>query len=157
MTYDEIVKILNSRKKGTFLKVQWSSNVPVYKKFSQIYFVQKVTCSTIVWGVNYNNKKNVQLNRAIGNLPLTPQPLPWGHWIDGFENIFIEHKDKIYLRMYPANIKNKMSSVFLLNGKPIPIEELKNLNIVTNSYWTKQTSDTLCFTKNIADIQKIYN
>lgn len=58
-----------------------------------------------------------------------PGPLPWGHWVEGLENLVIEHKGNYYLRVTsktpenPENGADVISTNFLLNGATISQEQ----------------------------------
>ena len=67
--------------------------------------------------------------------------------------MLIEHKGKIYLRLYSSPNKNK--SVYLVNGKEVSLDELKSMGIVQNSYWNK-TGKPDCLTVNTANIEEIF-
>lgn len=49
--------------------------------------------------------------------------LPWGQWVEGFENKLISHKDNLYLRYYDvANAKT--TSVWFVDGRLATEDEL---------------------------------
>ena len=75
-------------------------------------------------GVNYKNLK-ANKNKEI-------QPLPWGKWVKGLENLVVEHKGNYYLRITSTNPNDleKASDViatrYIQNGVEISKEEVIN-------------------------------
>lgn len=90
MTNQEILTKLAEAKKGRYI------NLTKVKDLGQ--GIVKESDMVIRLGVAYSNMK-INENRQTGKLP-------WGHWVEGLENLVIEHKGKFYLRISstdPAN------------------------------------------------------
>lgn len=90
MTNQEILAKLAEAKKGRYI------NLTKVKDLGQ--GIVKESDMVIRLGVAYSNMK-INENRQTGKLP-------WGHWVEGLENLVIEHKGKFYLRISstdPAN------------------------------------------------------
>ena len=67
------------------------------------------------------------------------QSLPWGQWVEGFENKLIEHNGTFYLRYY--DVKNAdVKSVWLVNGRLATEEETKIIIDYLKSKKEKQSS-----------------
>lgn len=156
MNYNYLVSKLNQKNKGQWFKMTYISDVPVKAAFKKNHTVNKLTTSTVRYGISYDNIKSVQQKTADGTLNRI-HDLPWGKWVANMEGIFIQHTNKegrenIYLRVY--NSPNKPVSVYFLNGKQIDKEELKNMGIVQDSVWNKKEASE-CFTVNVANITEI--
>lgn len=71
-------------------------------------------------GVTYANME-VNAEKQTGSLP-------WGHWVDGLENLVIEHKGNYYLRVtavdpeHPERCADVLSTRYLQNGSEISKE-----------------------------------
>ena len=50
---------------------------------------------------------------------------------------------------------NKSKSKFFLNGVEVTKEQMKNANVVQNSYWNKPDTIPDCITVNTANVQEI--
>lgn len=154
MNTNAIIMKLNNKNNGQFFKISWMSDVPITasaKAHGQV--VYKYTTGTVRKGINYANQKSVQMKVQNEGKVLTHE-LPWGHYVEGYEGLLIEHKGKTYVRLYTT--PNKFKSQFFLNGRPIEREELKKLGIVQNSYWNKPDGYADALTVNTANIQEIW-
>lgn len=90
MTNQEILTKLAEAKKGRYI------NLTKVKDLGQ--GIVKESDMVIRLGVAYSNMK-INEDRQTGKLP-------WGNWVEGLENLVIEHKGKFYLRISstdPAN------------------------------------------------------
>lgn len=90
MTNQEILAKLAEAKKGRYI------NLTKVKDLGQ--GIVKESDMVIRLGVAYSNMK-INEGRQTGQLP-------WGNWVEGLENLVIEHKGKFYLRISstdPAN------------------------------------------------------
>ena len=90
MTNQEILTKLAEAKKGRYI------NLTKAKDLGQ--GIVKESDMVIRLGVSYANMQ-INQDRQTGSLP-------WGHWVEGLENLVIEHKGNYYLRITstdPAN------------------------------------------------------
>lgn len=116
MNAQEILQKLQNTKKGTYVSL-----TKVKDLGSDII---KESDMRIRVGVNYKNLK-ANKNKEI-------QPLPWGKWVKGLENLVVEHKGNYYLRITSTNPSDleKASDViatrYIQNGKEISKEEVIN-------------------------------
>ena len=142
---------------GRFFKMTWKSEIPVYKKYADVYEITKITTSTVRKGIRYTNTKAYKtklyrrmLEECSGTSFITPlefnkkynNELPWGHYREGYENVIIDHTNKAgefnsYLRLYLT--PNKPEVKYYINGKEVSKNELQALNIVSNSYWERES------------------
>lgn len=143
---------LSQKRNGQFFKMVWTSDVKMTATArKQGIQAVKIVTSTVRKGIKYSNLKSVRLASTQYELKSLDHSLPWGFWKPGNEGLLIEHNNTNYLRVYST--PNKPKSIYLLNGKEISKETLKNLGIVQESYWS--TNLPACFTikvENIADI-----
>lgn len=145
-------KILNA--KGSFVKAAWKSNPKPAAAFKNI-LLEKNTVAVVQAGVNFANLSSVKDAIAAGERGEV-QELPWGQWYfdklsqkSWFPHV-IEHKDELYLRLYPSQGNNhKARSVFYADGKEVTKEEFAGY--LTNSEAKKLLDPSpddvpLCFT-----------
>jgi len=143
-------KILNA--KGSFVKAAWKSNPKPKAEFKNI-LLEKNTVAVVQAGVNFANLSSVKDAIAAGERGEV-QELPWGKWYEDkltgkswFPHV-IEHKDELYLRLYPSQGNNhKTTSVFYADGKEVTKDEFAAY--LTNSDAKKllePEKDLLCFT-----------
>jgi hypothetical protein len=156
-------KILNA--KGSFVKASWKSNpspAAAYKKDGVL--LEKHTVAVVQAGVNYANLSSVKDAIASGERGPVEE-LPWGQWyFDKLQNkswfpYVIEHKDELYLRLYPSQGNNhKASSVFYVNGEQVDKAEFAKYLTPSESKKLLDPSEEdkpLCFTiklKNLLDL-----
>jgi len=110
-TSDILAKLLT--KKGQFGNIVIEKTIIPLKKFSEQRIVKKTTM-TYRAGIEYDSLSAVQMKRDIGELPETPQSLPWGEWVDGLYPYVIIHKGEHYARIYPV-LNNVPNVVWTLN------------------------------------------
>jgi hypothetical protein len=154
-------KILNA--KGNFVKAAWKSN-PKPAAAHKGILLEKNTVAVVQAGVNYANLSSVKDAIAAGERGEV-QELPWGQWyVDRLtgKSLFpyvIEHKDSLYLRLYPSQGNNhKTQSVFYVNGQEVDKTEFAKY--LTPSEATKLLDPSgedrpLCFTiklENLLDL-----
>lgn len=117
MTNQEILAKLAEAKKGRYI------NLTKVKDLGQ--GIVKESDMVIRLGVAYSNMK-INENRQTGQLP-------WGHWVEGLENLVIEHKGKFYLRISstdPANPESGADVVatrYLKDGAEITKQDVLTL------------------------------
>lgn len=101
-------------------------------------------------GIDYNNIGAVQDKRENGELPSTPQPLPWGVW-----SIFpylIEHKGAFYVRLYNGTSdKVHAEAHFFRNGVEVSKAEIAPLLLAAELEEKKGD----CFTCKVENITRI--
>lgn len=99
MTREEVLKVIDEKRNGTIELVKT-------KDFGK--GIIKETTMTVELGVDYKT-----LVEAKEYDSKERHPLPWGHWLEGYENLIIEHKDTYYLRV--ANPKT-VGSRYMVEG-----------------------------------------
>lgn len=166
MKVEELLKILETRNNGGFIKIHWVSdlgNKQTAKSKKNGDVIQKDTVTTIRKGIKYTNIKSVKealiekgqytIDPETGKIEVFSKNLPWGNWVSGYEGLLIENKGETYIRFYTT--PNNPNSKYLLNGKEVDKDELKKLDIMQNSYWNK-SEPTDCLTVKIKNIKEIY-
>lgn len=154
-------KILNA--KGSFVKAAWKSNPKPAAAFKNI-LLEKNTVAVVRSGINFANLSAVKDAIAAGERSEEIGELPWGTWY--FDKLsqkswfpyVIEHKDELYLRLYPSDGNNhKVNSIYYVDGQEVD----KNVfaSYLTNSEAKKildpDGEKPLCFTiklKNLLDL-----
>ena len=118
MNREDILNIINTKRNGTIELVKT-------KDFGK--GIIKETSMTVELGVEYRT-----LVEAKEYESKTSHSLPWGHWLEGYENLIIEHKDSYYLRVANPNVTG---SRYVIDGvetdpetaeKLIPASKLKS-------------------------------
>lgn len=115
-------RILNA--KGNFVKAAWKSTPKPAAAFKNI-LLEKKTVAVVQAGVNYANLSSVKDAIAAGERGEV-QELPWGQWYSdkltgkSWFPYVIEHKDELYLRLYPSQgLNHKPQSVFYVDGEEV--------------------------------------
>jgi hypothetical protein len=99
MTEEEILNIINEKRNGTIELVKT-------KDFGK--GIIKETSMSVELGVEYKTLVEAKEYEAKEH-----HHLPWGHWLEGYENLIIEHKDSYYLRV--SNAKTT-GSRYMIDG-----------------------------------------
>lgn len=113
MTNQEILTALMQAKKGRYISLRKSKDLGEG--------VTKESDMVIRLGVNYANMA-INAERETGSLP-------WGHWVEGLENLVIEHKGNYYLRItstdpqHPESGADIIATRYIRNGAQISKEE----------------------------------
>ena len=168
MTVEKLLEILSTKGNGQFIKVHWISNLngkqsASSKKNGDV--IKKDVVTTVRKGLDSKNIKAVQkrllekgqynIDPKTGKIEFFLNKLSWGDWRKGYEGLLIDYNGKTYVRFYTT--PNKPTSRYLLNGKEIDKEKLKELGVMQNSYWTKQEKEeTIFMDLKIENIQEIY-
>ena len=83
--------------------------------------------------------------------------MPWGKWLEGYENLVIEHKNNLYMRVTvkdPSNPNLKtdiLATRYLLNGEEVSRETVAE--IIGEKKMT--TKESLVYNINFENIIKI--
>jgi len=113
LTNDRIIKIIKNIKKGTYLQLT--------KRKDLGSNIIKESDMRIRIGVSYTNLK-MNEGREV-------KSLPWGHWMEGLENLVLEHKGNYYLRITSTNPERPdegddvLATRYIKGGKEITKEE----------------------------------
>lgn len=102
MTEQEIFEKLKEIKKGRYISLRKTKDLGSG--------VTKVSDLVIRLGVDYSKMK-INEGRQTGSLP-------WGHWVEGYEQLVIEHKGIYYLRVASSYTKHNRS-YYYMDGQEI--------------------------------------
>lgn len=149
MILDQVKKAIEETPKGSNIVVEWVRACKVKKTCTDS--ITKAVRMVGRIGIDYNNLSAVQTKRENGELPSTPQPLPWGQWA-----IFpwlIEHKDKYYLRLYNGTSSIIKPEVhFFNNGVETTLEAISPVLLASEK--DKEHGD--CFCCKVEDMTRIH-
>lgn len=118
MTRNELLAVIENKKKGTYSSVQYESEKTVKNNV-----IKKVTSAVVRLNITY---KNTKAFKESGKTEV--QPLTWGAWL--IDGLLINHTNKKgeyneYLRMYFTNNKKlKFKTRYFLNGVETTKQEL---------------------------------
>lgn len=110
MTNEEILEIIDKNRAGTIELIKTKDYGNDIIKETKMKVELGVDYKLLVGEEEYKKKES--------------HPLPWGHWLEGYENLVITHKDKLYLRV--ANAED-IDSRYIKNGSPISTDEAEKL------------------------------
>ena len=117
MNNQQILQKLANVKKGRYISLT--------KKKDLGQGIIKESDMRIRLGISFANMK-VNENKEIGSLP-------WGQWVEGLENLVVEHKGNYYLRITTTNpndlesANDVIATRYIKDGELISKEEVINL------------------------------
>lgn len=139
LTADQVVQnILNS--KGQFVKALWKSNPKPSASFKTVE-LEKKTSAVVRAGINFANLSSVKVGIEEGTRGEV-QELPWGTWLQ-FPYI-IEHKDALYIRLYPTDSKAHTS--YYANGELVDKEKFASFLTPSEAKKLLEGEKPECFT-----------
>lgn len=101
---------INGIKKGRY--------VSLVRKKEYKQGVTRITKDVVRLGVDYSKMKI--------NAGRETKSLPWGHWVEGYEGLVIEHKGNHYLRV-TSSYSDKASCKFFADGAEISSAEASSI------------------------------
>jgi hypothetical protein len=139
MQNNSIFALMESVTRNTIANIIYVSDgdIPQYVlgKGNKVTKVCRMDCQL---GFSYENAVNNRLEKQGGERVFKSQSLPWGDWVDGFENKVIEHKGSLYLRYYQMRNAD-ITTVWLVNGSVASAEQFsKIINYLSSK---KKSSD----------------
>jgi len=147
-----------SGRKGQNVKAVWQRPMKIRKGVEHV--VEKRTAAIIRTGIDYENMQSVKEGRANGDLPEENQGLPWGEWAQF--PYHIQHKEKDYLRLYPASGINVATGEgfipevsYFLDGVEVSKEVVMPLCLA--SEFRTDSEPPLVFTIKAGDLVEIGN
>ena len=118
----KIIEIMGAVRGCQFANITYVADGGIPKKVISGVVTKLVTTSCQV-NYSYESEVNNRLEKQGSERVFKAQSLPWGAWVEGFENKLIEHKGNLYLRYYDvANAKPKV--VWLVDGRLATEDEL---------------------------------
>ena len=156
MTISEITTLLNSKRKGTFLRIGWKSdNIASAKAQKLGIVVEKYVEVTARWGIKYENTKKAKAKEA-ARTEEKKKWTPWYHHIDKTPYL-IKHntKEETYIQLYPLDRKNLMKVKYYINGTEKTKDEVRDSGYVNASTLDSKTDDTNMITVKLKNIEFI--
>lgn len=135
----KIIEILSGVKGCQFANLQYVTDGGIPKKVINGNVTKLVTTQCQL-NYSYENAVNNRLEKQGCERTFKALSLPWGQWVEGFENKLISHKDNLYLRYYDvANAKT--TSVWFVDGRLATQDELFKIAEYIVSKSKKNTSN----------------
>ena len=136
MTRHEIIKTIDSVKRGTFVRIVYQSELPLTAAAKRAgHVIVKHTEKVVRLGVNYGNIAKVQESEAERTEPKR-EYTPWCHW--EIQDILAKHntKDDYYLSFATVNgIGHHTKSTYFIDGSTATINEVMDSELVLPSYF----------------------
>ena len=140
-TMTDIFNALSSVKGHQFVGLTTDTEVKMNKTGNPyVGRVRKVSSYRASFNYSYENACNNRAERAGNERTFVTEKLPWGEWIKGYENKFIAHKDRVYVRVY--QIPTEVAKVeYYLDGVRVDgrvLEDIMRFVPQKNVYSKKQ-------------------
>lgn len=136
MTKHEIIRTVETVKKGTFVRIVYQTELPLTAAAKRSgHVIIKHTEKVVRLGVNYGNIATVQEAEAVRTEPKR-EYTPWCHW--EIEDILAKHntKDDYYLSFATVNgIGHHTKSTYFMNGSTVALNEVMDSELVLPSYF----------------------
>lgn len=146
---DLAASVLNRtlKRKGQIAGLLWERPLKVRKGVTS-RITKEVRCVARL-GIEYDNQVAVQTARAEGELPPVNAGLPWGQWAQ--YPYLIEHKDALYLRLYPVPGSHP-KTIYRLNGQVARREEIEALCLASEF---REHDGGNCITLNLSHLRRM--
>jgi len=153
MNASEIISALKG-KAGQHVQIVWQRAAKVAKSCQ--FLIVKRTTAYVRSGINYSNLQSIRDAIEAGTREAV-EGLPWGQWREGFANYIIDHKDKEYVRLYPASFDNLSHPQveWLMDGKPATYTEVEPYLLASEKH--KDEDKPACFTVNAENVLSVGN
>jgi hypothetical protein len=156
MDYNKILEAIAQRKKGTMMRICYKTKPSLSAPAKKAgYVVEKITETTVRWGVRYSNMKKVIAQRTQDiQLGLERKDFkPWWSWEK--EYVIKQHcsKPDKYLTVACVPKGHNTVSKYYVNGQEVTCEQLKSMGLLVPSYWTEK--DLATYDININNIIEI--
>lgn len=141
MQYEQIMSVLRNRQKGSMLRLTYRSEPPVSAVAKKAgYEVEKITETTVRWGVAYSNIRKV-INRREMDKELgleRKEPTLWWTWVE--PNIIKQHNKTgaKYLSVASVPKGHNTLSRYIVNGQEVSEKRLREMGLLIPSYWQKE-------------------
>lgn len=164
MKFENIMKVLGTKRKGQFVRIQSISDLEkdVRAAYKLLWRVEKESTGTYKFGCKLANCKRWQEKEAARTEPKR-EYTSWNHWKDGYQDM-IKVNDKtgreyLHLLTVPTH-SNSQVQYFVTNlatGERMTVskEWLQKNDIMQPSYWTR-SNDTETVLIALDNIKKIY-
>lgn len=134
----EIIALMESVRGCQFANLTYVADGGIPKKVIN-GVVTKLVTTSVQLNYSYESAVNNRLESNGGERIFKALSLPWGQWVDGFENKLIEHKGHLYLRFY--NVENaKTKSLWFVDGRLATEDELYKITEYIVGKYEKNSS-----------------
>lgn len=137
MEIKTINEILSNRHKGTYINIEWASNIESAAARKSGVSVVKINNATVRWGIRYGNIKSVK--KTQNPQQNTTSAKPWYKRIDDHPYLIQHLSDpsKIYLQLFTSQRESKMQTRYYINGVEATRQE-----VVDSGYVNKSSLET---------------
>lgn len=136
MTRHEIIKAVDTVKKGTFVRIVYETELPLTAAAKRAgHVIVKHTEKVVRLGVNYGNISKVQKAEEARTEPKR-EYTPWCHW--EIENILAKHntKDDYYLSFATVDgMGHHTKTTYFVDGVTATFDEVKESEFVLPSHF----------------------
>jgi len=138
-----------SAPKGANIILEWVR--PAKVKKACVDNIEKHVRMVGRMGIEYDNMKSTQEKRESGDAPKENAGLQWGEWLE--YPYLIQHKGKVYLRLYTGTSKKTPPKVeWLCNGETVQRETLDSVLLASE----KQEGHSDTFTCTLANVIRVH-
>jgi hypothetical protein len=125
------IETLKAAKAGGFISAVWQRDCKVRKGVTA-RVEKRVAAHSLTFGVNYDNRAVVIAGREDGSLPAENAGLRGFTWTEFPRFLRADKSGKDYARLN-VTAKSRFSSVYLLNGKRVKLEEIQDLLLASET------------------------
>lgn len=135
MTVEQIMKVVNETRKGTFTRIEYVSEPSLTAAAKRMgVSVIKYTEKVVRLGVHYPNIADVQRAEAERTTP-KQERAPWCHW--EITDILAKHntKEAYYLAIATVNKGHNTKNRWFINGEEVTLQEIMESGYIIPSYF----------------------
>ena len=157
MELTNVINALTNQRKGTFVKIGWTSEIGNAKARKDGVSITKQTDAITRWGISYENLKSVKELKAQRSAEGNPvkETTPW--FVHLKETPFIiqhvKDKAKTYVQLYPIKNRHLIKTKYFINDKETTKQAILDAGWVNASEFNK--SETLIMNIPTANIRYI--
>ena len=142
MKINEITKVMENKKKGTFLSIGWQREIASSKAKKEGISVIKTTDTIVRWGLkSYKNTRRYlaqeAVKEALGQQTEQKEYKPWSKQITPYLLQHLSNPEKLYLLVYPVVRKNIAKVHYYINGVEATKQEVIDSGYCNASEFTK--------------------
>lgn len=141
MERQDIIKIAQAAKKGSFIRIVYVSDLPISASARKAgHVIQKRTEKVVRLGVNYTHIAQVIAQEALRTEPKR-ETTSWCHWI--IPNVLAKHNfnDAYYLSVASVNNGHHSRSKYFIDGIECSFEDVVDSGYVLPSYFRSYTGE----------------
>ena len=145
MELQKIEQELQNRQKGTFINVQWETNIESAKAKKQGVVVIKRVDTVTRWGIKYDHIKKVKELKAQQEQEEKKEYKPWYKHLEK-NPCFIQHladENRVYLQLFTTNKSNTTKVKYYINGVEKSKQEVIESGYVNGSEWAPKSEHVI--------------